>query len=437
MRSMSAKEAGTRRNLLGGMAKRKWLVVLLSTLALGLAVALAARGQFTAYMAAREARQAVAVRRFELAVPALDRWLRSSPDSAEAHFVKSQVYFELARFDETSQALDRAQWLGYPERPLYRQRALLLVRLRRYVEAEPILLHLLDESQEPDPEADEALTLVFLETYRLELAVKVIERWVRDAPRDPRPYLWWTEVDFRLEVDNAEGMERHFRTALELDPKLDRARIGLADLLCRLHRDAEARTEYEAYVARCPDDVRGHIGLAKIDLKDGDIASAVRRVELTLAIDPTNVEVLKMRAAIDSRHGDHAAALRYLNRAIEAAPTDLDSLYARLLALGRLGRKEEVEVERKRVDRLRKDHVDVVRIRDRLIANPNNNDIRFEMAQWMLEHGRSEETKRWIQTILAQQPKHVPSLQLLAKYHEGAGEIGLANYYRSLAETVR
>ncbi len=93
-------------------------------------------------------------------------------------------------------------------------------------------------------------------------------------------------------------------------------------------------------------------------------------------------------------------------------------------------------MERKRVDKLRKDHLDVVKIRDRLIADPNNNDIRFEMAQWMLEHGRSEETKCWIQTILAMQPKHVPALRLLAKYHEGAGEIGLANYYRSVAETV-
>ncbi len=197
------------------------------------------------------------MRRFETAVPALDRWLRASPDSAEAHFVKSQVCFELARFDETSQALDRAQWLGYPERPIYRLRALLLVRLRRYIEAEPILLHMLDESREPDPEVDEALTLVFLETYRLELAVKVIERWIRDAPRDPRPYLCWTEVDFRLEVDNAEGMERHFRTALALDPNLDRARIGLADLLSRLHRDAEARKGIRGLRCPVPSTTRG------------------------------------------------------------------------------------------------------------------------------------------------------------------------------------
>ena len=190
-------------------------------------------------------------------MPALDRWLRASPDSAEAHFVKSQVYFELARFDETSQALDRAQWLGYPERPIYRLRALLLVRLRRYIEAEPILLLPADESQEPDPEADEALTLVFLETYRLELAVKVIERWIRDAP---------------------------------------------------------------PYVARCPHDVRGHIGLAKIALEDGDEASAARHVERALGIDPANAEVLKIRAPIDSRHGDHVAALLQLNRGGRGGP---------------------------------------------------------------------------------------------------------------------
>ncbi len=80
--------------------------------------------------------------------------------------------------------------------------------------------------------------------------------------------------------------------------------------------------------------------------------------------------------------------------------------------------------------------MEVVKIRDRLIANPNNNDIRLELAQWMLDHGRDDETIRWLQNILASQPRHVKAMQLLARYHANRGEIGLANYYRSLSAST-
>jgi tetratricopeptide (TPR) repeat protein len=391
------------------------------------------RARSPAQAAARAARRAVARGQWAEATAPLERWLAVRPEAAEAHFLKAQAGFQLGHLAEAEHALDRAQWLGYPERPIYRLRALVLVRRRRFIEAEPILLHLLDESPEPDPQADEALTRVFLETYRLESAVKVIQRWIRDAPRDAKPYLWWTEVDRRLEVDNPEAMERHYRSALALDPGLDEARLGLADTLRHLHKSDEAIHEYETYLARRPDDAAGHIGLTQIALEQGAAAVAARHIERALELTPENPTALKLRADIDLRRGDDVAAVLRLDQAIRANPLDVDPLYKRSLVLSRLGRHEEASVDRLKLEQLRKDQVEVVKIRDRLIAAPDNNDIRYEMARWMLEHGRDDEAIRWIQTILASQPKHLQTLQLLTRYHERRGEIGLANYYRSLA----
>jgi hypothetical protein len=56
------------------------------------------------------------------------------------------------------------------------------------------------------------------------------------------------------------------------------------------------------------------------------------------------------------------------------------------------------------------------------------------MAQWMLEHGREDEAMRWLRQILASEPGHLPSLCLMAKYHDRRKEPGLANYYRLLAD---
>jgi len=364
----------------------------------------------------------------------LERWIKSDPDNAEAYFLRAQIAFAQGRLTEAFQDLDRAQWLGFAERPIYRLRALLLVKLGRFFEAEPILLHLLDESSEPDPQADEALARIFLETYRLENAITVLKRWVRDAPRDPKPYLWWTEIDERLEVDNPDAIERHFRTALELDPNLDAARIGLANTLRRLHRYSEAALEFEAYLARHPKDAAGYLGLAQIARQQGDEAAALDLAEKAFRIEPKSTEALKLLAAIEIRRGNDAAALQHLDRAIGSAPLDLDSLYNRLLALTRLGRKEEANEVRQRVQKLRKDQADVLRIRDRILNDPKNNDLGYEMARWMLEHGREDEAMRWLRHILASQPKHLPSLRLLADYHKRRKEQGLANYYQLLAD---
>jgi tetratricopeptide (TPR) repeat protein len=400
------------------------------------ALVAAVRATVPAQAAARAARRAMARGEWDAAAAALDRWLALRPEAAEVHFLKAQACFQLGQVAEAEHALDRAQWLGYPERPLYRLRALILVRRRRFIAAEPILLHLLDESPEPDAPVDEALTRVFLETYRLDSAVKVIRRWIRDAPRDPKPYLWWTEVDRRLEVDNPEAMERHYRTALELDPGLDEARLGLAETLRHLHQTDEAILEYQRYVARHPADAAGHVGLARLALEQGDAAAATRHIERALEIAPENPTALTLRADIDLRRGDDAAAVRRLDQAIRADPLDVDPLYKRCLVLSRLGRSEAAAADRLKLEQLRKDQVEVVKIRDRLIADPDNNEIRFEMARWMLEHGRDDEAIRWMQNILASQPGHLPTLRLLTQYYERRGEMGLANYYRSLAEST-
>ncbi len=110
-----------------------------------------------------------------------------------------------------------------------------------------------------------------------------------------------------------------------------------------------------------------------------------------------------------------------------------NSLYKRSLVLARLGRTVEAEADRVRLARLRKEQLEVVKIRDRLIADPNNNDIRLEMARWMLDHGRDDQAMRWLQSILSSQHGHVQAIHLLARYHERRGEAGLANYYRMQA----
>jgi tetratricopeptide (TPR) repeat protein len=375
--------------------------------------------------------------RFADSVAPLETWLKRRPDSAEANYLRARAEFAAGRITEARQLVDRAEYLGYPARPVYRLRAILLTRAGMFIEAEPILLNLLNESQEPDPELDEALTRVYLETYRLELAAKVIQRWIADAPKDPKPYVWQTEIDSRLEVDNPGVEERHYRAALTLDPDLASARLGLARSLAKLHRDDEAIKEYDAYIAANPRDVQGVLGLGEIRLKHGELDAARKLIDLALELEPANAVAAKQRATLDIRRGDLAVALEHLTTAIKADPLDVDALYQRMLTFTRLGRKDEAEADKRMLDKLREDQLAVVRLRDRLLGDPNNIDLRIQMASWMLQHGRDDQAIRWLRNILASQPGNTSANLLMADYHERRGEVGLANHYRLLGETAR
>ncbi|QEH34313.1 tetratricopeptide repeat protein [Aquisphaera giovannonii] len=405
--------------------------------AMGIAGVLVARGEPWAFLAARAARAAFAAGRSEDAAGPLQRWLDLRPNSAEANFLMARSRFAAGRVAEARRSLDRAEDLGYPARPVYRLKALLLTRAGMFAEAEPILLNLLNESDEPDPELDEALTRVYLETYRLELAAKVIRRWMLDAPKDAKPYLWLTEVDSRLEVDNPGVEERHYRDALALDPGLDKARLGLARSLAKLHRDEEAIAEYEAYLAANPSDPAGLLGLGEIRLNRGELDQARSLVGRALEIEPANPVAAKQLAALEVRRGDLPAALEHLTAAIKGDPLDVDALYQRMLTYSRLGRRSEAEDDRRRLDALRADQVAVVKLRDHLLADPSNVELRLEMASWMLQHGRDDQAIRWLRNILASQPRHPKASRLMADYHERRGELGLANHYRLLGETAQ
>jgi tetratricopeptide (TPR) repeat protein len=363
------------------------------------------------------------------------RWLGVRTNASQVHFLKARDAYTRGDLAEASSHLDRARRAGHPEPETARLRALIWFRLGRFAEAEPILIRHLSTSTAPDPEAGEALARIFLESYRLEHADRVIERWIRDAPRDGKPYLWLTEVDRRIRGERADLLEEHYRTALRLDPTLDRARLGLADLLLEQRRHDEAAREYAAHVARNPADATGHLGLGRVAMGRGDLADAARHLDRALERAPADPIALKERALVDARLGDDEAAVRRLTEAIKADALDTESLYHRSLALGRLGRTAEAEADSRTLKRLREDQAQVLKLRERLLEDPKNHEVRSELARWMFEHGRDEEGLRWVRHILAVDPRHRESNRLMAEYYERKGEPGRANYYRLMIES--
>jgi Flp pilus assembly protein TadD len=406
------------------------IAVSLATVALGIVAVTVVPNRVAVRRLADSTRKALAAGHPDEARALLARWMALQPGSAEAHYLNARARLSAGDFAGVADELTKARELGYSKSEVERLGAIVRSRVGRYSEAEPVLVGILSDLQRRDPEAAEALARVYLETYRLPQAHAVIGRWMRDAPDDGKPYLWLTEIDRRTNGGDSALQESHYRAALERDPNLDKARLGLAELLRNAHATDAAALEYERFLARNPRDVEGLVGAGRNSLERNDETRALGYFDRALAAAPRDAGALKERARLDQRNGRYLDALGRLDAVLEVDPFDSEALYHRCQILNALGRTAEARSEQNRLDRLKAEQDELVRVRERLLKNPQDNDVRCEIAAWMFGHGRNDEALRWVRMVLAVAPKHQAANRLLMEYHERRGETGLANYYR-------
>jgi Flp pilus assembly protein TadD len=385
---------------------------------------------------ARSAREAFTAGRPAMAVEPLRRWLRARPRSADVHVLLAEATLAAGDLAEVERELELARSLGCPEAKLEKVHAIVLARLGRFAEAEPILTRLWTEEKTTDPAVDEALARIFLKTYRLFHAKTVIERWIKDAPADGRPFLWLTEIDRRTDGGDPAPVELHYRAALERDPDLDAARLGLADLLRKNHRNDEAALEYEHYLARHPDDPAALSGAGQNALEMNDFARAAQLLDRALERTPADPSALKARAQVALQTGDLPAARQMLDQAVRADAFDEEAFYIRGRVRAMQGDIAGAKADGVVFDRLKEEQKEMLTMRARLLNDPADNDSRAKAVAWLFAHGRDKDGLDWAAAILANNPDHGPTCRLLADYYgkrpDGAG---LANFYRLKATT--
>lgn len=379
---------------------------------------------------ARAVVRAVEAGRFAEAQAPLGRWLEAQPDSAEARFLMGRTALALGDVAGSVEALNRADSLGLSSLDRDLLRGLIASKLGRHAEAEPLLRRAFVIAKRPDPQLAEALAKTYLETYDLARAGTVIERWIRESPDDPKPFLWRAEIHTRSSDVERDALLNDYHEALERDPNLSKARLGLADELRKAHRNAEAAAEYDAYLALKPDSAAGHLGAGRNLMETGDVAAATRHLERATFLDPKDPAVPKELAELDIRRGDFTAALARLDQAIRLEPDDPIARDRRAVALMRLGRVDEARAEQAASKRVKEDLAHVGEIREKLIKSPRDKDLQIEAARWMFGHGHDEEGLRWAEHVLRDDAGNAEANRLLADYYRRLGNPGRANFYR-------
>ena len=179
------------------------------------------------------------------------------------------------------------------------------------------------------------------ESYRLDRAAKAIERWRALAPEDPEPCLWSNEIASRTDADSAVLIQ-NYRAALERDPNLDQARLGLAQQLSKDRRFEEAEQEFRGYLKRNPKSTAAFLGLGRNAFQQGNIEGASEFFESALETNPRDPETLKELGQIDLRLGRIQQACERLKLLSQIEPFDHEVRYSYAQALKLAGDPEPI-----------------------------------------------------------------------------------------------
>lgn len=113
--------------------------------------------------------------------------------------------------------------------------------------------------------------------------------------------------------------QRHYETALRIDPNYTLARNNLGFLFAQLGRMQEALAAYREAAGRDPNDFNAHFGWGAVALQLGDTTQAIQAFTAAKEIDPNDVRVLYNLATV-LRFRDPQAALLTAGAAVQLAP---------------------------------------------------------------------------------------------------------------------
>jgi tetratricopeptide (TPR) repeat protein len=375
-----------------------------------------------------------AARRYDEARSLVQRWIRQRPRSGEAQYYRAWLALVDQQPEETLAGIQQALQLGVDPALLRPINGICQARAGQINKAEPLLREAFDQEQEPRAEVARELARIYLATYRMTQAAEPIERWRTLDPKDPEPYLASNEIASRAAEEPAIQI-RNYQAALERNPDLDKARLGLAEQLTKAQRFDEAEQEFLTYLKRKPGDASALVGQGRNALQSGDRDRATKCFEAALQIDPRQPDALKELAQMDLQVGRFGPACRRLELLTQIDPYDPEIRYSYAQSLMLSGEQVRGRSEHAIATRLRAENDDLVKLRTRILGNPNDQESRFKVTKWMFDHGHPGEGLKWAREVLRAAPNHGPTHRLLAEYYQKQGDVGLANYHRLQASS--
>ena len=199
------------------------------------------------------------------------------------------------------------------------QRASALLDIQRFPDA--IVLYERALSIEPE---DPAILTCLAYSVRMVGDRKASQQYAERALQTDPEYDWaYRELTYlRLEVNDLSGAYKKASMAVQVNPENIYSLHLLGHCAVALDRTEEARLLADSILDLAPDEIEGHDLHAKVAEEEGDIVTAVERLQKALEIDPEDAVIIERLAKAQRQLKQDAASASYYQAALHADPHD-------------------------------------------------------------------------------------------------------------------
>jgi tetratricopeptide (TPR) repeat protein len=355
----------------------------------------------------------------------LEWCLETWPNSAEAHFLAGQAARLSGELPAARRHLDTAARLGWDATAVEVEQALVEVQDGHLDRVEPVLMSALANGYPDARHIVAILVPAYMAAFRWPEADVACERW---AGLEPGSALAWAARGEILErLRKLDPAVAAYRRAVELAPDDRAARLNLARLLIETkHLTGEPEEHLERLATADPDNPAVGVYLAVCREAQGKVDEAAALLDRVTAANPRDPKAFHYRGRIELNRGRPAAALGYLRRAAELDRSDPEVLYTLFQCVQQTGTPEEVRAAEGRWKQANADLKRVSELGRRIAAAPHDADLRCEIGELFLRHGRDTDGLRWLESALRERADHAGTHRALAAYYARVGRPDLA-----------
>jgi Tfp pilus assembly protein PilF len=386
------------------------------------------------------AQQAIETRDFPAALAHLDRCLEAWPGDAATLFLAARTARRAGDLDRAEEHLVRCRRLSAADPrtepgDIKLEWALLQAERGRLNEVEAKLLAWLHENHVDSILILETLSWQHMLTGRFPDARRELDAWLHRQPDDYEALVrraWVAEhppFDFPSAID---GYER----ALSLQPERDAVRLRLAELLVERNLPKRALEHAALLYDKSPNDPAVILCLARCRRLLGDFAMAEQLLDALLTAQPDHPQALAERGVLAQQMGRLGEAERFLGLAVARDPYDRTINYHLSQILRRLGKNDEADKYKERVDQADADIHRIGSLMQNVARRPHDASLRYEVGMIFLRNGFTADAERWLSSAVREDPGQRPALKALADFYARAGNKNLAERYRRVLELL-
>jgi tetratricopeptide (TPR) repeat protein len=374
-----------------------------------------AESQFDAAKAALEQED------FQAANDHLHQYLTVRPDNPDAYYYLGRIARQTDQEAEAMQYYQQCEEHGGDKDVVELERSLLRAQKGKLADVENWLSAFAEKEPTLSPVVLEALVRGCLRTYRLNSAIKYLDRWLEKDKSQARALLWKGEalillkrpteaIDTLSKLDNEEG------------------RLALGKVLADASRAGEALKQFDRVLKEHPTSPlpQAVLGRAECLLALNRASEAGKALDALSADELELPRALLLRGKVELARDQPAAAEPLLRQAVKASPHDREPLSNLALCLDKLHQRIEPDTLRDKVKRIDRDREQLDALTRKIIQAPTNAALRCQAGELCLKSGNDKEGIRWLESALLEDPLNRQAHSLLAAYYHAHDQPELA-----------